>query len=116
VKVEPPEGKANRGLKFTYAEGVELYHSGPSGCTFVGSNGFIYVDRDIILSRPEGILKGKQRGQRELLEEKTEKTRRKKGQRELFHNGRRKNTLSSGAAASNSRLPPDSTGCGRSPE
>ncbi|HKI35876.1 MAG TPA: Gfo/Idh/MocA family oxidoreductase [Gemmataceae bacterium] len=57
VKIEPPEGKANRGLKFTYAGGVEMYHGGPSGCTFVGSNGFIYVDRDVILSRPESILK-----------------------------------------------------------
>jgi predicted dehydrogenase len=57
VKVEPPEGKENRGLKFTYANGVEMFHGGPGGCTFVGTGGFIYVDRGVILSQPEGILK-----------------------------------------------------------
>jgi predicted dehydrogenase len=57
VKIEPPEGKANHGLKFTYASGIEMYHGGPSGCTFVGTNGWIYVDRDALLSRPENILK-----------------------------------------------------------
>src|SRR5262249_50623903 len=46
VKVEPPEGKANSGLKFTYADGVELFHGGKSGCTFEGSDATIYVDRD----------------------------------------------------------------------
>jgi predicted dehydrogenase len=57
VKVEPPQGKANRGLRFTYAGGVEMFHGGPSGCTFVGTNGLIYVDRHTIQSQPEGILK-----------------------------------------------------------
>jgi predicted dehydrogenase len=57
VKIEPPEGKANRGLKFTYANGVEMFHGGPSGCTFVGTNGLIYVDRGIITSQPESIVK-----------------------------------------------------------
>jgi predicted dehydrogenase len=57
VKVEPPEGKAVHGLKFTYANGVEMVHGGPSGCTFIGTNGMIYVDRPVIQSQPESILK-----------------------------------------------------------
>ena len=57
VKIEPPKGKATRGLKFTYAGGVEMFHGGPSGCTFVGTNGLIYVDRGILQSQPESILK-----------------------------------------------------------
>jgi predicted dehydrogenase len=56
VKIEPP-AKSNHGLKFTYATGVEMFHGGPSGCTFVGTHGWIYVDRDVIQSQPAAILK-----------------------------------------------------------
>ena len=55
VKIEPPE-KENTGLKYTYANGVEMFHGGPSGCTFEGSNGTIYVDRDRLQSTPKDIL------------------------------------------------------------
>ncbi|MFO0879731.1 MAG: Gfo/Idh/MocA family oxidoreductase [Gemmataceae bacterium] len=44
VLIEPPE-KGNSGCKFTYANGVVMFHGGPSGCTFEGSDGTIYVDR-----------------------------------------------------------------------
>jgi predicted dehydrogenase len=61
VKVEPPEGKdgkpATTGLRFVYANGVEMFHGGPSGCTFEGTDGTIYVDRDKIECKPEKILK-----------------------------------------------------------
>jgi predicted dehydrogenase len=57
VKIEPPEGQATSGLKFTYANGVVMYHGGPSGCTFEGSAGTLYVDRGIIESKPDTILK-----------------------------------------------------------
>src|SRR5439155_20350056 len=43
VKIEPPE-KGDSGLKFTYASGVVMIHGGPSGCTFEGTEGTIYVD------------------------------------------------------------------------
>src|SRR5262249_35041755 len=43
VKIEPPEGKKKTGLKFTYANGVEMFHGGPSGCLFIGTEGTIYV-------------------------------------------------------------------------
>jgi predicted dehydrogenase len=55
VRIEPPaEGKS--GLKLTYANGVEMFHGGPSGCTFEGTEGTIYVDRGKLTSTPGGIL------------------------------------------------------------
>jgi predicted dehydrogenase len=57
VKIEPPGGKATTGLKFTYANGVAMFHGSPSGCTFAGTDGTLYVDRDRMESRPEAILK-----------------------------------------------------------
>lgn len=56
VKIEPPEDKAQIGLKFTYANGVVMYHGGPSGCTFEGTKGTLYVDRGKIESTPANIL------------------------------------------------------------
>jgi predicted dehydrogenase len=56
VKIEPPQGKATSGLKFTYANGVVMYHGGPSGCTFEGAKGTIYVDRGRLHSKPARIL------------------------------------------------------------
>ena len=57
VKVEPPAADATTGLKFTYANGVEMFHGGPSGCTFEGETGTIYVDRDKLESTPEAVAK-----------------------------------------------------------
>ncbi|WP_425618619.1 Gfo/Idh/MocA family protein [Anatilimnocola sp. NA78] len=57
VEIVPPEdAKAGSGLKFVYANGVEMFHGGPSGCTFEGSEGTIYVDRNKIESTPAKIL------------------------------------------------------------
>ena len=45
-EVIPPEDpKANTGVKFVYANGVEMFHGGPSGCTFEGTAGKLYIDR-----------------------------------------------------------------------
>jgi predicted dehydrogenase len=57
VSIEPPEGKAESGLRYVYANGVEMFHGGKSGCTFEGTDGIIYVDRGTIESTPAGILK-----------------------------------------------------------
>ena len=57
VKIEPPSGEETTGLKFTYADGVEMFHGGPSGCTFEGELGTIYVDRGKLESTPEAIVK-----------------------------------------------------------
>ena len=52
--ITPPAGEALTGLKFTYANGVELFHGGKSGCTFEGTDGTLYVDRGVMeSSRPE---------------------------------------------------------------
>jgi predicted dehydrogenase len=56
VLVEPPAKGETTGLKFTYANGVEMFHGGPSGCTFEGTDGTIYVDRNKIESTPASIL------------------------------------------------------------
>jgi predicted dehydrogenase len=59
VKVEPPrDEKAKRGLRFVYANGVEMIHA-PSGipdCRFIGTDGTIDATRGGISSNPEGIL------------------------------------------------------------
>jgi len=55
VEVHPPE-TGDSGLRFVYADGVEMFHGGPSGCTFEGTEGSIYVDRKGIESTPKSIL------------------------------------------------------------
>jgi predicted dehydrogenase len=56
VEIHPPAGNADTGLRFVYANGVEMFHGGPSGCTFEGTEGTIYVDRNKIESTPAKIL------------------------------------------------------------
>jgi predicted dehydrogenase len=56
VRIEPPE-RGNSGLKFVYANGVEMFHGGPSGATFEGTDGTIHVDRDVIESKPATVVK-----------------------------------------------------------
>jgi predicted dehydrogenase len=55
VEIQPPE-RGDTGLRFVYANGIEMFHGGPSGCTFEGSEGTIYVDRGAIRSTPASIL------------------------------------------------------------
>jgi hypothetical protein len=58
VEILPPEDpKAQKGLKYVYANGVELIHGDPSGVTIKGELGEIFVDRGKIMSTPESILK-----------------------------------------------------------
>ena len=56
VKIEPPEEKAKTGLKYTYANGTVMYHGGPSGCTFEGTKGTLYVDRNKLECDKANIL------------------------------------------------------------
>jgi predicted dehydrogenase len=56
VEILPSPGQATSGLKMIYASGVELFHGGPSGCTFEGTEGTLYVDRGKIESMPASIL------------------------------------------------------------
>lgn len=55
TEIHPPE-RGETGLRFVYANGVEMFHGGPSGCTFEGSEGRIYVDRGRLESTPASIL------------------------------------------------------------
>jgi len=57
VKITPPSNGEKTGLKFTYADGVEMFHGGPSGCTFEGSDATLYVDRNKMECTKEEILK-----------------------------------------------------------
>jgi predicted dehydrogenase len=56
TEIQPPEGDAQSGLRFVYANGVEMFHGGASGCTFEGTEGTIYVDRGKIESTPAAVL------------------------------------------------------------
>ena len=57
VRVIPPEDKdALRGVRFIYANGVEMEHGGPSGCTFFGENGTLRIDRGVLKSDPAEIV------------------------------------------------------------
>jgi predicted dehydrogenase len=55
TQIHPPE-RGDTGLRFVYANGIEMFHGGRSGCTFEGADGTIYVDRDRIESTPRSIL------------------------------------------------------------
>lgn len=56
TEIHPPE-QGDTGLRFVYANGVQMFHGGPSGCTFEGTEGRrIYVDRRGIESTPASIL------------------------------------------------------------
>lgn len=56
VEIQPPAGAETSGLRFVYANGIEMFHGGPSGCTFEGELGTLYVDRGEIKSTPDKIL------------------------------------------------------------
>jgi predicted dehydrogenase len=56
VSVEPP-AEGDSGLKFTYANGIEMFHGGPSDCTFEGTKGTIWVGRNRLESDLADILK-----------------------------------------------------------
>lgn len=56
VEVHPPEDpKAMTGAKVVYGNGVEMFHGGPSGCTFTGTRGTMYINRGHISSDPKEI-------------------------------------------------------------
>jgi len=58
IEVHPPKDEdAITGVRFVYDNGVEMFHGGPSGTTFIGSKGLIAVDRDRLQSVPDSILK-----------------------------------------------------------
>ncbi|MCC6444491.1 MAG: Gfo/Idh/MocA family oxidoreductase [Armatimonadetes bacterium] len=66
VEIIPPEDpKSGQGVRYIYANGVELIHSGYKGLDgkdrggvhFIGSDGIVYVDRGQLQSWPDNIVK-----------------------------------------------------------
>ena len=58
VEIVPPEKPGSgRGVKYVYAGGVEVIHGGPSGVTFIGSDGEIFVNRGKLTSKPDDVIK-----------------------------------------------------------
>jgi hypothetical protein len=58
VKFIPPVVPyATRGVKYIYANGVEMTHGGPSGCVFTGTKGTLHIDRGVLTSDPADIVK-----------------------------------------------------------
>jgi predicted dehydrogenase len=58
VEVIPPaETKDMVGARLVFANGVEVIHGGPSGCTFEGTAGNLSIDRWRLTSEPESIVK-----------------------------------------------------------
>jgi predicted dehydrogenase len=55
TEIHPP-ATGETGLRFVYANGIEMFHGGPSDCTFVGTDGTIDVSRGGIRSTPASIL------------------------------------------------------------
>ena len=55
VEIVPPQ-KRGQGVKYVYANGVEVLHGGASGVTIFGSDGEIFVNRGKLTSKPEGII------------------------------------------------------------
>ena len=61
VAITPPDGKDVKHLTYRYANGVTMYHRGPGGITFFGTEGQIHVDRGRISSKPESILRAQRK-------------------------------------------------------
>ena len=58
VEIIPPDDpKATKGLRYRYANGVEVVHGPGGGVNFVGTDGEITVNRGHLSSKPEGIVK-----------------------------------------------------------
>jgi predicted dehydrogenase len=55
TEIHPPE-RGDTGLRFVYANGIEMFHGGPSDCRFEGTEGRIDVGRGGISSTPAAIL------------------------------------------------------------
>jgi predicted dehydrogenase len=53
VEIVPPDDpKAESGVKYIYANGIEMTHGGPSGCVFKGTKGILQIDRGVLVSDP----------------------------------------------------------------
>jgi predicted dehydrogenase len=65
VEIYPPDGKEHKTLTYKYANGVLLYHGGPGGVRFTGTDGWIQVDRSY-LKFSKDSLKDEKIGENEI--------------------------------------------------
>jgi predicted dehydrogenase len=57
VRVIPPAvPQATSGVRYLYADGLEIVHGGPGGCEFHGENGTLRIDRGHLSSDPGTIV------------------------------------------------------------
>ncbi len=58
VEIVPPEKPGQgHGVKYVYANGVEMIHGGRGGITFFGADGEIFVTRGQLESKPDDVIK-----------------------------------------------------------
>jgi predicted dehydrogenase len=58
VEIIPPEDPASgKGVRYLYANGVEMIHGGPSGCTFTGTEGTLRIDRGHLSADPADAIR-----------------------------------------------------------
>ncbi len=55
--IPPADPSKGIGVRFRYANGAEVVHGGPSGVTFIGTDGEIFVNRGKLSSKPAEIIK-----------------------------------------------------------
>jgi predicted dehydrogenase len=55
--VPPADPKRGTGCKLIYPGGIEVLHGGPGGCVFTGTKGTMRIDRGMLSSTPESIVK-----------------------------------------------------------
>ena len=55
--IPPADPKATTGVRYLYANGVEMIHGGPGGCVFEGTLGKLRIDRGVLTSEPDSIVK-----------------------------------------------------------
>jgi predicted dehydrogenase len=56
VEIIPPDDpRATKGVRYLYANGVEMIHDGGGGVTFIGTEGQIFVNRGKFKATPESI-------------------------------------------------------------
>lgn len=53
--VPPQDDEAKRGMMLEYTNGVKMFHGGPGGTTFVGTNGVVSVDRSRLETVPTDL-------------------------------------------------------------
>ncbi|QDV87218.1 Glucose--fructose oxidoreductase precursor [Stieleria magnilauensis] len=60
VEIIPPDDPSTgTGVRYIYANGVEMIHGGPSGCTFTGTEGTLRIDRGHLSADPADAIKEK---------------------------------------------------------